>query len=135
VPTLPRGNAWLFVEICGDSQGEVLDRARHLARDVSALESRIVTEPGEIAVLWRIREDGAGLSGRAPSGEPAWAGWEDAAVPPARLGSYLREFDELVDDFGLTSMPFGHFGEGCIHVRLDFPLAAQGGDVVFREFL
>ncbi|GAA2826274.1 FAD-binding and (Fe-S)-binding domain-containing protein [Kribbella solani] len=132
VPDLPQGKAWLFVELCGEDS---VERARRLIKDVAAIDARIVTAPGEISVLWRIREDGAGLAGRAPSGEPAWAGWEDAAVPPARLASYLREFDELVDDFGFTSMPFGHFGEGCVHVRLDFPLAAEGGTHVFRDFL
>uniref|UniRef100_UPI0015F00584 FAD-binding and (Fe-S)-binding domain-containing protein n=1 Tax=Pseudonocardia pini TaxID=2758030 RepID=UPI0015F00584 len=64
-----------------------------------------------------------------------WPGWEDAAVPPDRLGRYLREFDALVGEFGLTSMPFGHFGDGCIHVRLDFPLHSAGGVARVTEFL
>ncbi|WP_024475893.1 FAD-binding and (Fe-S)-binding domain-containing protein, partial [Arthrobacter sp. CAL618] len=65
---------------------------------------------------------------------PAHAGWEDAAVPPERLGDYLREFDELLLTHHLTGFPFGHFGDGCVHIRLDFPLAHHG-TTVFREFL
>ncbi|MCM3882155.1 FAD-binding and (Fe-S)-binding domain-containing protein [Frankia sp. R82] len=135
VPSLPRGGAWLFVEIAGDDRTEVLDRATALAAADLGTETRIVTDPAEQARLWRIREDGAGLAGRAPSGQPAWPGLEDAAVPPARLGDYLARFDELVADHGMTSAPYGHFGDGCMHVRLDFPLARPDGLAVLRRFL
>ena len=132
VPDLPRGNAWLFVEFGGDDIAELIDRGRALLRDIDAMDGRIVSGPAEMAALWRIREDGAGLAGRAPSGRPAWPGWEDAAVPPAALGDYLTEFDALVADAGLTMMPFGHFGDGCLHVRLDFDLHRPGD---LRAFL
>ncbi|TCO19607.1 FAD/FMN-containing dehydrogenase [Kribbella steppae] len=135
VPELPRGAAWLLVELPGDSKVEVLDRARDLAMCVDALEARVIDNVRESAALWRIREDGAGLAGRAPSGAPAWSGWEDAAVPPAALGEYLREFEELVSRSGLTHMPFGHFGDGCVHTRLDFALRAEHGADRMREFL
>nr|WP_255643323.1 FAD-binding and (Fe-S)-binding domain-containing protein [Actinoplanes polyasparticus] len=135
VPALPRGGAWLFVELAGDELGEVESRARKLAGDGIADDALVVTDPATQARLWRIREDGAGLAGRAPSDRPAWPGWEDAAVPPARLGAYLARFDELVATYGMTSAPFGHFGDGCMHVRLDFPLDQPGGTKVMREFL
>jgi Fe-S oxidoreductase/FAD/FMN-containing dehydrogenase len=135
VPPLPRGGAWLFVELAGDELGEVESRARKLAGDGIADDALVVTDPATQARLWRIREDGAGLAGRAPSDRPAWPGWEDAAVPPARLGAYLARFDELVATYGMTSAPFGHFGDGCMHVRLDFPLDQPGGTKVMREFL
>ena len=88
VPPLPRGQAWLLVEIAGDDLGEGRARPARLA-DRRARSTRWWSGPGEAAPLWRIREDGAGLAGRAPSDRPAYAGWEDAAVPPARLGAYL----------------------------------------------
>ncbi|MCH0565979.1 FAD-binding and (Fe-S)-binding domain-containing protein [Streptomyces sp. MUM 2J] len=135
VPDLPRGAAWLLVELAGDDRAELLERAAKLAAGACALRHRIVADPAEQAALWRIREDGGGLAGRAPSGRPAWAGWEDAAVPPAELGGYLRAFDALLAEHGLTAMPFGHFGEGCIHVRLDFPLDRPDGPAAFRRFL
>jgi Fe-S oxidoreductase len=83
--------------------------------------------------LWRIREDGAGLGGRTPAGEPAWPGWEDAAVPPAKLGAYLRDFAALLGDHGLDTLAYGHFGEGCVHARIDFPLASRPH--AMREFV
>ncbi|WP_236030154.1 FAD-binding and (Fe-S)-binding domain-containing protein [Paractinoplanes lichenicola] len=135
VPPLPRGGAWLFVELAGEELGEVEARARKLAADGIADDALVVTDPVTQARLWRIREDGAGLAGRSPADRPAWPGWEDAAVPPARLGAYLARFDELVAAYGMSSAPFGHFGDGCMHVRLDFPLDQPGGTKVMRDFL
>ncbi|MEU7904913.1 FAD-binding and (Fe-S)-binding domain-containing protein [Actinoplanes sp. NPDC049118] len=135
VPPLPRGGAWLFVELAGEELGEVAARAQKLAADGIGEDSLVVTDPARQARLWRIREDGAGLAGRAPSDKPAWPGWEDAAVPPEKLGAYLARFDDLVSSYGMTSAPFGHFGDGCMHVRLDYPLDQPGGTTVLREFL
>nr|WP_220093456.1 FAD-binding and (Fe-S)-binding domain-containing protein [Flexivirga caeni] len=137
VPDLPRGGAWLFVEVSGDDAAEVEARASAVAADsaLGAVDSRVVTSAAETAQLWRIRADGAGLAGRSPAGEPAWPGWEDAAVPPERLGDYLRDFDELVASHGLTSAPFGHFGDGCMHVRLDLPLQRPDAGTVLRSFM
>ena len=135
VPSLPPGRAWLFVEFAGESLDQVHDAGHRLLRLHLGVSGEIVVDAARAAALWRIREDGAGLAGRAPSGRAAWAGWEDAAVPPATLGDYLAEFDRLVEDFGMTSAPYGHFGEGCVHVRLDFPFDRAGSTVVFRDFL
>ncbi|MCU1538905.1 MAG: putative oxidoreductase [Humibacillus sp.] len=135
IPALPAGRAWLFVEFAGDTLEEVGDRARRLVAEGLAEDASVVVDPVEQARLWRLREDGAGLAGRAPSDKPAWPGWEDAAVPPERLGDYLAAFDELVGSYGMTSAPFGHFGDGCMHVRLDLPLDRPDGTVVMREFL
>src|SRR5690606_17811051 len=97
-----------------------------LAADSGTGSYRIVRDPTEAAALWSIRADGAGLSGRTPDGREAWPGWEDASVPPANLGAYLRAFDELLQRHGVTGQPFGHFGDGCIHVRLDIPMTEDG---------
>lgn len=135
VPPLPAGGAWLFIEVVGESHADALDRAQRVGRDCGAMSSLVVEDEAAARALWRIRADGAGLAGRSPAGRPAHAGWEDAAVPPARLGEYLRDFDALMSDFHLTGMPYGHFGDGCIHVRIDLPLDRPGGTAVFRDFL
>ncbi|MFS3129826.1 FAD-binding and (Fe-S)-binding domain-containing protein [Nocardioides sp. Bht2] len=124
VPELPDGQAWIFAELAGESPTELEARAARLARDSATRHHRTVIDPVEMKALWAIRADGAGLAGRSPAGYPAWPGWEDAAVPPENLAGYLRGFQALLEDHQLTAMPFGHFGEGCVHVRLDFPLEA-----------
>ena len=135
MPPLPGGSGWLFVEVSGDTQGDVSAAAARVVVDGDPVDSMIVTDPAHATALWRIREDGAGLASRTPAGQPAHAGWEDAAVPPARLGDYLRDFDALLEQYGLSGFPYGHFGDGCIHVRLDFPLTKPGGTTSFRAFL
>ena len=90
--------------------------------------------PGpEAAAMWRIREDGAGLGGRTPSGEQAWPGFEDSAVPPERLGAYLRELEALMASHGVDGLAYGHFGDGCVHLRLDIPLERSGNPL--RAFM
>ncbi|MGW6423332.1 FAD-binding and (Fe-S)-binding domain-containing protein [Nocardia sp. NPDC055053] len=133
VPELPRGRGWLFVETAGASAAEALASAERLCREADADDYRIVTDPAATAALWRIRADGAGLAGRTPDGKPAWPGWEDAAVPPDRLGTYLREFAALTGEYGVDGLLYGHIGDGCIHVRLDFPIADAPQQ--FRAFL
>ncbi|MGW4125456.1 FAD-binding and (Fe-S)-binding domain-containing protein [Nocardia sp. NPDC004711] len=135
VPPLPDGAAWLFVEVAGEDLDEVMAQARRVGVSCGSIDSLVVTDAGRAAQLWRIRADGAGLAGRSPAGLPAHAGWEDAAVPPERMGSYLRDFEALMTDFGVTGLPYGHFGEGCLHIRLDVPLDRPGGSAAFREFL
>lgn len=132
VPDLPRGEGWLFVETAGDTEAEARAAAEKLIADAGCLDSAIVTGATAKA-LWRIREDGAGLGGRTPAGAPAWPGWEDAAVPPAHLGAYLREFASLMSEHRLDGLTYGHFGEGCVHVRIDFPLSDR--PAAFREFV
>ena len=133
VPDLPRGHGWLFVELAGASPADARAAGDRLCRTAGALDVRVIDEPGAAAALWRIRADGAGLAGRTRDGQPAWPGWEDAAVPPARLGAYLRDFEELTREHKVDGLLYGHIGDGCMHVRLDLPIADAPGR--FRAFL
>lgn len=133
-PPLPNGQGWLFVEFAGDDDGETLATAQAALRDAAALDARVIADADTARALWRIREDGAGLAARATD-PPGLAGWEDAAVPPEHLGAYLRAFEALMADRGLTGVPYGHFGDGCVHIRLNFPLRSPGGRHIFRDFL
>jgi Fe-S oxidoreductase len=133
VPTLPDGAGWLFVEVGADSEQEARATLAAITRDASTDIYRVVEDPCEAARLWSIRADGAGLAGRSEDNAECWPGWEDAAVPPQNLGTYLREFDALMERHGVTGQPFGHFGDGCIHVRLDIPLQQDGAPL--RAFM
>ena len=132
-PELPSGAGWLFAEVTADSAEE----AQTLAQQVSAtagVPAQIVTDPAHQAALWRIREDGAGLAAKTLDRQ-AQAGWEDAAVPPEKLGAYLRDFDDLLESHHLGGVPYGHFGDGCVHVRIDFELDSPSGRANYREFI
>ncbi|MGW7660150.1 FAD-binding and (Fe-S)-binding domain-containing protein [Streptomyces sp. NPDC054756] len=131
---LPRGGAWLFVETGGESAGEARARAEAVVRAADVVDAAVVTDPAGQRALWRLREDASGTATRMPDGTEAWPGWEDCAVPPARLGAYLREFRALLAAHGLRGAPYGHFGDGCIHVRIDFDLLTEQGVGRFRRF-
>lgn len=133
---LPEGRAWLFVETGGASRAEARARAEEVCRAAAEATTghTVVAEPAEQRALWALREDASGTATRMPDGTEAWPGWEDCAVPPARLGAYLRDFRELLGQHGLRGTPYGHFGDGCIHVRIDFDLRTAPGIRRFREF-
>ncbi|MBB4784712.1 FAD-binding and (Fe-S)-binding domain-containing protein [Streptomyces rapamycinicus] len=138
---LPKGGAWLFVEVGGATREEALSRAQEVARAAAeaTTDHTVVADPAGQRALWRVREDASGTAtrlrtpGRA-DGSEAWPGWEDCAVPPPRLGAYLRDFRALMAQHGLRGTPYGHFGDGCIHVRIDFDLLTEPGIRVFRAF-
>ena len=135
VPELPPGAGWLMVEMGGASTDEALARARAMVADAGAASSRVIPPGAEASSMWQIRADGAGLGGRTPAGRQAWPGWEDAAVPPERLGAYLREFEALMATHRVDGLTYGHFGDGCVHVRLDIPLERQSDVAGFRAFM
>ncbi len=135
VPELPAGNAWLMVQAGGGSPAEAVALAETMAADAAPAASLVLPGGPAAAALWRVREDGAGLGGRTPDNKQAWPGWEDAAVPPERLGGYLREFRALLGSYALDGLLYGHFGDGCVHVRIDFPLDHPDGAGLLRRFL
>jgi FAD/FMN-containing dehydrogenase/Fe-S oxidoreductase len=134
VPDLPRGDGWLLVELAGDEEAELRSRAARLISAAGALDSWIVEAADAVRRLWAIRTDAAGLAAVSLD-RPAHAGWEDAAVPPEHLGAYLRNFEDLLAAHDVHGLPYGHFGSGCVHVRIDFPLSRPGGPERYREFV
>lgn len=142
VPELPPGEAWMMCEVGGSSPEDSLERAQALATSATT-DSVAIYPPGDdVGRLWRIRADGAGLGGRTPfdpasgkGNEQGWPGFEDAAVPPAKLGAYLRDFTALMDECDIDGLLYGHFGDGCVHVRLDYPLDTDEGVAHTRRFL
>ncbi|HMQ65559.1 MAG TPA: FAD-binding and (Fe-S)-binding domain-containing protein [Arachnia sp.] len=134
VGVLPAGDGWMFLEVVGDDPAEVRARAEAIVQRAAATEGWVVDDPVRAAQLWQIRADGAGLAGVSLE-KPAYGGWEDAAVPPQHLGTYLREFDALLKRYGLHGLPYGHFGDGCVHCRIDFPLEAPDGAARYKAFV
>lgn len=136
---LPDGRGWLVVEFGADTRGEVLDIAHRMMRRLESHPARPVMrlycEPHEMEGVWQVRESGLGATARVPGERDTWEGWEDAAVHPEQLGSYLREFRTLLDRYDYGCSLYGHFGDGCIHTRIDFDLKTGQGVRSFRSFV
>jgi FAD/FMN-containing dehydrogenase/Fe-S oxidoreductase len=139
VAMLPPGGGWLLVEFGGDSQDEADARARRMAaalqQRAAAPAIRLMESRHEAKRIWEVREAALGATAFVPGMPDAWEGWEDAAVPPARLGRYLRDFRELVDRYGYGCTLYGHFGQGCIHTRIDFDLYSRAGIERYLAFI
>ncbi len=140
IAELPKGTAWLFVEFGTDD----IDDARHRAEqlidavcgdDGPAVSAMVVDDDDLARKLWRVREAGLGATARTFHGDLTWPGWEDSAVHPERLGDYLRGLRGLYDEYGYDAALYGHFGEGCVHTRIDFDVRTQPGIDHFRSFM
>lgn len=126
---------WLYCETGGDTLEEALALAEDVAASVETVDHVIVHEHAEMRGLWRIREASAGIVTRLPDGGEAWPNWEDSAVPPENLAEYLRDLYALMDKYSLRGIPFGHFGEGCVHVRISFDFGTEEGVRQFKAFM
>jgi FAD/FMN-containing dehydrogenase/Fe-S oxidoreductase len=140
IPLLPEGNGWLLVEFGGETTGESRDKARELMEALEQEENPpsmdLFDTPEAAEKIWSIREDGLGGTADVPGQKTDnWPGWEDAAVPPDRVGEYLRDFRDLMDRYDYNAALYGHFGDGCIHCRIDFDLLTAEGIEKWRAFL
>jgi FAD/FMN-containing dehydrogenase/Fe-S oxidoreductase len=135
---LPEGKGVLLVEF-GDWTSEAADaQAEAFGAWLSTLNPRpryMVCTTHEAAAVWHVREAALGAVAIQPGKRPGWEGWEDSAVPPERLGSYLRAISQLMGEYNYESPLYGHFGEGCVHMRIDFDLQSEPGIQQFREFI
>jgi FAD/FMN-containing dehydrogenase/Fe-S oxidoreductase len=135
---LPPGNGFLIVEFGGDTQAEANAKARALVASLNTFPAkptaRIYTS-AEAKRVWHVRESALGATAFIPGVGTGWEGWEDAAVDPIQLGSYLRAIFALMNQFGYRSPMYGHFGQGCVHMRHNFDLETESGILKFRQFM
>jgi FAD/FMN-containing dehydrogenase len=96
---------------------------------------KLVDDPAIQHKIWEVRESGLGATAHVPGEKATWEGWEDSAVPPEKLGGYLRDLRALYDRYGYHGALYGHFGDGRVHTRIDFDLQTHDGIQRFRSFL
>jgi FAD/FMN-containing dehydrogenase/Fe-S oxidoreductase len=136
---LPEGKGWLLAEFGGETREEADDKAekmmRALGKGPGAPAMKLYDRQAVEMKLWKLRESGLGATAFVPGEPDAWEGWEDAAVPPEREGEYLRAFQKLLDEYGYHTTKYGHFGDGCIHCRINFDLRTAQGLSKWRTFL
>ncbi|WP_433756834.1 FAD-binding and (Fe-S)-binding domain-containing protein [Nocardia sp. CA-135398] len=138
IAQLPDGKGWLMAQFEGADQDEADRRARAMVEEVTTktgATSTMIDDPAREAEIWTAREAGLGATAFPPDSPETHEGWEDAAVPPDRLGDYLRDFESLLGDFDYQSSSlYGHFGHGCVHTRIPFDLRSAEGIAKYRGF-
>ena len=139
VRLLPNGHGWLLVEFGADSADEARAMAQGamdaLKRGAAAPDMRLIDDPHQAQMIWKVRESGLGATTRIPGAAQTWPGWEDSAAPPERFADYLRDLRKIIDHYGYTSAFYGHFGQGCLHTRIDFDLITSEGIKRYRSFI
>ncbi|MGA4789518.1 FAD-binding and (Fe-S)-binding domain-containing protein [Nocardia sp. AB354] len=136
---LPDGRGWLMVQFDGADQDEADNKAHAMMNDLkkrTGATATLLDDPRRQKEIWAAREAGLGATAYPPDGPETHEGWEDAAVPPDRLGDYLRDFDKLLRryQYGSSSL-YGHFGQGCVHTRIPFDLRTAEGIAHYRHFV
>jgi len=139
IKLLPEGKGWLLCEFGGETKEEATAKARALMVRLSgqpdAPNMRLFEDEQETQMVWKARESGLGATSRVPGEAEAWEGWEDAAVPPEKLGEYLRGLHKLLAQHGYKCALYGHFGQACVHMRINFDLLTADGIKNFRSFV
>jgi FAD/FMN-containing dehydrogenase/Fe-S oxidoreductase len=137
---LPEGRGWLVIETGGETKNEADEKGRTI---IAALEkaggglqgTKLYDDPPSEEHIWKVREAGLGATAFLPGKPDTHEGWEDSAVPPERLGEYLRKLKELTDRYGYESALYGHYGQGCVHARFNFDLESADGIATWRRFM
>jgi FAD/FMN-containing dehydrogenase/Fe-S oxidoreductase len=129
---MPDGRGWLLVEFGANTLEEAERQARSLMAELDSAEDPPVdmvlyTEAATMAAIWKVRESGLGATALVPGKALTWEGWEDAAVAPEHIGDYLRDFQDLLAKYGYSAALYGHFGQGCVHCRIDFDYQTREG--------
>ena len=136
---LPKGGGWLMAEFGGENEADATAQARKLMAKLEgkgdAPNMRLFTSAEEQEKIWKIREAGLGATAFVPGRQDTWPGWEDSAVPPEKVGPYLRDLHGLFQRYGYEAALYGHFGQGCIHCRVSFDIRTEAGVKAWRAFL
>jgi FAD/FMN-containing dehydrogenase/Fe-S oxidoreductase len=136
---VPAGRGFLLVEFGGADRKEADAAARTFVEDIERRHPdaacRMYDDPEDEKKLWRVREAGLGATAMVPGKPTSGPGWEDSAVPPERLGDYLRAIAGLWGRYGYDADMYGHFGQGVLHCRIDFDLVTRKGLEAFRRYL
>ncbi|HZP88061.1 MAG TPA: FAD-binding and (Fe-S)-binding domain-containing protein [Burkholderiales bacterium] len=139
VELLPKGRGWLVVEFGAATHEAARAQAQAAMEALRKVEHapnmKLIEDEATQKIIWRVRESGLGATAHVPNKPITWEGWEDSAVPPEKLGEYLRKLRELFDRYGYECDLYGHFGQGCVHTRIDFDLETAAGIAKFRAFL
>ena len=128
--------AILAVELFGNTKEEVYQKAEKMILELKNANLGFhfpIVDAENIAKVWALRNAGLGLlSNLAGDAKPVCV-VEDTAVDVQDLPEYIREFNLILQKYGLYSVHYAHAGTGELHLRPILNLKTQEGHTLFRK--
>lgn len=138
IPLLPKGGGWLLAEFDGKDKTEADNKCKAVMEELKKGDNppnmSLFDDTEQEQKLWEIRESGLGATAFVPDLPDMWTGWEDSAVPPDKVGDYLKDLRDLFSKYGYKPSLYGHFGQGCIHCRVSFDMMTKPGIEKYKKF-
>ncbi|MGB7191166.1 MAG: FAD-linked oxidase C-terminal domain-containing protein [Acidobacteriaceae bacterium] len=138
ITLLPEGKGYLLIEFGGWTPEDADRQAAEFAKAAQSFSPKPSVRqysPEDAKRIWHVRESALGATVFVPGEPHGWEGWEDSAVPPEKLGSYLRQLCALMDQYEYRGPMYGHYGQGCVHLRINFDLETTEGIAKYRDFI
>jgi FAD/FMN-containing dehydrogenase/Fe-S oxidoreductase len=138
VKLLPEGKGYLLVEFGGWTPEDADRQAAEFCKAAESFSPKPSVRqysPEDARRIWHVREAALGATVFVPGEPHGWEGWEDSAVPPEKLGVYLRRLNALMEKYEYRGPMYGHFGQGCVHLRINFDLESAEGIAKYRGFI
>ncbi|MEN6521025.1 MAG: FAD-binding and (Fe-S)-binding domain-containing protein [Armatimonadota bacterium] len=126
----------LILEFSCDEEDQIrsdMEALKKLSKDLPGSPKCLtVTDDAAQEAVWQVREAGLGLLSRRVGEIKSVEFVEDTAIPPDRLGEYVRRAERIFAKNGTRSAIYGHAGQGCLHIRLDMTLKTAEGIAQMR---
>ncbi len=136
IPLLPEGRGFLLVEFGGRHAGRsrrTRPRLRPLAREhhpgphLHHTNRRTVSGPSA--------NPASAPPPSSPASAPAGRAGRTPPSIPRSSAPTSAPSTRLMQQYGYWSPMYGHFGQGCVHMRLSFDLETEKGILDFRAFM
>jgi len=112
--------AMLLVEFAKDTKEEIMALAEAMEQELRAAGYGYhfpVLFGEDIKKVWALRKAGLGLLSNIPGDAKPVPVIEDTAVLPEKLPAYIKEFQALLDQYGLSCVYYAHIATGELHLR------------------
>jgi FAD/FMN-containing dehydrogenase/Fe-S oxidoreductase len=127
--------AILVVEFFGESEEDVLTKARNLIEDFKNHQFGYhfpVLTGSDMQKIWNLRKAGLGLLSNIPGDAKPVPVVEDTAVGVDVLPEYIDDFSAMLDRYGLSCVYYAHVGSGELHLRPVLDLKSPEGVKLFH---
>ncbi len=133
-----KGNpaAILIIEFTGETKDAILQRVEQMKQQMQNAEYGYyfpIIWGDETKKVWDLRRAGLGVLSNIPGDERPVSLVEDTAVDVELLPDYVKEFDAIMQKYGLSCVYHAHIGSGELHLRPILNLKKSKDVQLFRQ--